>query len=101
MSSVCPSIVIAARPQQVWDVVMDPRRLRDWVTIHRSLEQADAGAAHTGYQMRQRIALRGVEFRVHWELVRCSAARFAVWEGHGPARSRAHIEYLLAERDGA
>ncbi len=101
MSSVHASIVIPAPAQRVWDVVMDPRRLGDWVTIHRGLEQADTGEPRTGFQMHQRIALRGVEFRVHWELVRCSPSRCAVWEGHGPARSSAHIEYVLAERDDA
>ena len=31
---------IAAPPQAVYDVVMDPQRLEDWVTVHHQLEDA-------------------------------------------------------------
>lgn len=97
MSRVTASITIPASPQQVWDLVMDPRRLGDWVTIHRRLERSDDGPPFVGYEMDQRVSLRGVEFKVHWELVECREGERAVWEGRGPARSRAHTEYLLSE----
>ena len=32
------SIEIDAPPERVYDVVMDPQRLEDWVTIHVGLE---------------------------------------------------------------
>ena len=51
--------------------------------------------------MEQQIHLRGVSLHVHWTLVDCDAPELAVWEGTGPARSRAHTEYRLAARDGA
>ncbi len=51
--------------------------------------------------MDQQIHLRGVSLEVHWKLVECSPDELAVWEGRGPARSRAHTEYVLrAEGDG-
>jgi hypothetical protein len=50
--------------------------------------------------MDQKIHLRGVSLEVHWTLVDCVADERAVWEGRGPARSRAHTEYLLSAEDG-
>jgi uncharacterized protein YndB with AHSA1/START domain len=95
MSLVTASIQIAAPPQDVWKVVMDPARLGDWVTIHRRLVHADDGASRVGYEMDQQIHLRGVNLEVHWKLVECDACTRAVWEGRGPARSRARTEYGL------
>ena len=100
MSRVSASISIAAPPERVWETVMDPRRLQSWVTIHRALLDADSGPPSVGYKMDQRIHLRGVTLEVRWELVECVPCRRAVWEGRGPARSRAHTEYLLAPDDG-
>lgn len=82
-------------------MIMDPERLSDWVTIHRGLRHADDGRVRVGYQMDQRIHLRGVSLEVHWTLVDCRPNELAVWEGRGPARSRARSEYILeAERGG-
>lgn len=102
MSSVTASIEIAAPIGEVWKTVMDPARLGDWVTIHRGLHKADAGPPQVGFKMRQRIHLRGVTLDVQWRLAECQAERHAVWEGRGPARSRARTEYTLRElNDGA
>jgi carbon monoxide dehydrogenase subunit G len=95
MSQVTASIEIDATPETVWMTVMDPRCLEKWVTIHRRLVRADAGAPRSGYRMDQCIHVRGVTLEVHWELVECSEPGKAVWEGRGPARSRARTEYLL------
>ncbi len=96
MSTVTASIDIAAPPERVWETVMDPHCLERWVTIHRRLVHADAGRPRVGFEMEQAIHLRGVTLDVHWELVECDPPRRAVWEGRGPARSRAHTEYLLS-----
>ncbi len=101
MSHVTASISLPAPPEQVWEVVMDPQRLGDWVTIHRRLGKVDSGPPRSGYEMEQRIHLRGVDFTVHWTLVECRAGELAVWEGRGPARSHAHTRYRLhADGDG-
>jgi Polyketide cyclase / dehydrase and lipid transport len=101
MSLVTASIFIAAPPQTVWDTVMNPSLLTEWVTIHRRLMRADDGEPHVGYRMDQQIHLRGVTLEVHWELAECRPCKRAVWEGRGPARSRAHTEYVLsANGDG-
>jgi uncharacterized protein YndB with AHSA1/START domain len=95
MSLIIASIQIAAAPEDVWRMVMDPDRLGDWVTIHRRLVHADDGPPHEGYEMDQQLRLRGVNVEVHWKLVDCRPDERAVWEGRGPARSRARTEYIL------
>ncbi len=100
MSLVNASIQIAAPPRDVWRTVMDPSCLSEWVTIHRKLVQADDGPPRVGYTMDQQIHLRGVSLEVHWTLVECRAQEHAVWEGRGPARSRARSEYLLSTENG-
>lgn len=100
MSTVTASIDIDAPPEQVWETVMDPRCLERWVTIHRRLLHADKGPPRVGFEMEQAIHLRGVTLDVHWQLVECDPPRRAVWEGRGPARSRAHTEYLLSGNGG-
>jgi uncharacterized protein YndB with AHSA1/START domain len=100
MSLVTVSTKIDAARERVWQMVMDPKRLGDWVTIHRRLVHADDGPPRVGYEMEQRIHLRGVSLDVHWKLVECDPCARAVWEGRGPARSSAHTEYLLRDDDG-
>jgi uncharacterized protein YndB with AHSA1/START domain len=100
MSLVTASIHIAVAPEDVWKMVMDPDRLGDWVTIHRGLRHADDGPPRVGYEMDQRIQMRGVGLEVHWKLVDCRAHERAVWEGRGPARSRARTEYILNAEGG-
>jgi hypothetical protein len=100
MSLVTASIQIAAAPQDVWKLVMDPASLGCWVTIHRKLLHADDGAPRVGFTMDQQIQMRGVRLDVHWKLVTCDPGELAVWEGRGPARSRAHSEYALQEHEG-
>lgn len=100
MSLVTVSTSIAATPEEVWKFAMDSQRLGDWVTIHRRLVHADEGPARVGYEMDQQIHLRGVSLEVHWKLVDCEPCRKAVWEGRGPARSRARTEYALRGEDG-
>lgn len=101
MSRVETTIHIDAPPERVWEVALDPDRLADWVTIHRGLRDVSRGNPREGFEMNQTLCLRGVNFHVRWELTECDAPKRALWEGRGPARSKAHTEYLLqAERGG-
>ena len=101
MSEVHATIDIAAPPQTVWDTVMNPRRLEQWVTIHRRLRRgAPEGPAHQGDEFEQTLSLHGFHFRVRWELDTCKEPVHAHWIGHGPARSQAEIEYKLAPHEG-
>jgi hypothetical protein len=100
VSVVTASTHIAASPQEVWRMVMDPCSLERWVTIHRKLIRADSGPPQVGFRMDQQIHLRGVSLEVHWQLIDCHPCELAVWEGRGPARSRARSDYVLRAEDG-
>ena len=95
MSVVRSSVVIAAPAASVWAVVMDPQRFAEWVTIHREVRAVSAGPPREGSQMEQILHLRGADIRVRWLLVECNPPWRARWEGRGPARSQAHIDYRL------
>jgi uncharacterized protein YndB with AHSA1/START domain len=99
MSEVETSIDIDAPPEAVWALAMDPDRLADWVTIHRRLDDHSDGRLRAGYEMEQTLCLRGVNFKVKWELVRCDHPFHAEWHGRGPARSHAETEYRLSAND--
>jgi carbon monoxide dehydrogenase subunit G len=100
VSEVVTSIHIAAAPEEVWALALDPERLQDWVTIHRRLHDHSGGTLREGYEMDQTLCLRGVNFKVHWDLVVCDRPHHAEWHGRGPARSHAETEYRLTAVDG-
>ena len=91
MSEVVTSIDIDAPPERVWQTVMDPERLGEWVTIHRRL------LSHSDDEMEQVLCLRGANFKVHWHLAEHDEPNHAEWHGRGPARSHAETEYRLAD----
>jgi uncharacterized membrane protein len=102
MSTVHVNARIRAPVDVVWDTVMDPSRLKDWVTIHRSVRDVSSHPMRRLSTMDQLLHLRGVTFRVHWTLVDVSAPNHAEWEGQGPAHSKARIRYdLSADGDDA
>jgi hypothetical protein len=78
---------------------MDPNRLADWVTIHRSVTNISSDPTSKGATMDQMLHMRGFPFRVHWTLAEVQAPRHAEWDGRGPAHSRARITYEL-KQDG-
>lgn len=94
MTRVHCAIEIDAPPERVWEVVMDPRRLPDWVTIHRRLGDVPA-RLQRGSTFEQTLNLRGAHLHVEWTVVDVDPPRRAVWEGQGPAHSRASIVYEL------
>ncbi len=95
MSVVHHKIRIEAPVQRVWDTIMDPRQLENWVTIHRSLGEVSSEPSRKGATMEQQMRMRGLNFHVHWTLVDVNAPTHAEWDGRGPAHSRARIRYEL------
>jgi uncharacterized protein YndB with AHSA1/START domain len=95
--AVTADITIDVPPEKVWETVMDPNRLGDWVTIHKKLESADSGQPKKGMQMKQCMTLRHASFHVSWTLAECKPCELAKWEGKGPMRSHARTEYHLSE----
>jgi uncharacterized protein YndB with AHSA1/START domain len=101
MSTVHVKTEIEAPVERVWETVMDPNHLADWVTIHRSVSDVSRQPLRKGSTMDQLLHIRGVSFHVHWTLVDVSPPNRAEWEGQGPAHSRARILYeLSASMDG-
>jgi carbon monoxide dehydrogenase subunit G len=100
MSEVRANIDIDAPPEAVYDTVLDPSRLHDWVTIHRKVNKVDEGEPRKGFQMDQTLCLRHANFKVHWTLTEADRPHRATWEGKGPAGSYARTSYVLKERDG-
>jgi uncharacterized protein YndB with AHSA1/START domain len=93
---------IDAPVERVWETIMDPRRLEQWVTIHRALRDMSSEPARRGATMEQVLHMRGLNFHVPWTLVDVNAPSHAEWDGRGPAHSRARIRYeLRSAEDGA
>ena len=89
-------VEIAASPEEVYDLVMDPRRLGEWVTIHQGLKDAPAGRLERGSELTQCLRIAGQRFNVRWKVKQADRPRRVVWDGRGPVRSRARADYALA-----
>ncbi len=100
MTAVTTSIDIAATPERVWAVIMDPGHFGDWVTMHRKLGHVDQGDLREGFRVDQTLCLHHANFKVKWSLAEVDAPRHAVWEGKGPAGSHARIVDTLVPLDG-
>jgi carbon monoxide dehydrogenase subunit G len=90
---------IGVPPERVYEVVMDPSRLDDWVTIHDHLIEAPDGGLKEGAELVQCLRLAGRKFDVHWEIVEEDRPNRVVWLGEGPLRSHAKVVYGL-KRNG-
>jgi carbon monoxide dehydrogenase subunit G len=100
VSVVHARIEIDAPPETVYEVMLDPSRLHEWVTIHRKINRVDDGAPHEGFEMDQTLCLRHANFKVHWTLTEADRPHAATWEGRGPAGSYARTGYRLQPVDG-
>jgi carbon monoxide dehydrogenase subunit G len=87
------TVEVKAEPQELYDVVMDPDRLKDWVTIHQSLDDAPDGQLRKGSKLTQCLKLAGRKFRVRWTVVENDPCTRVVWEGKGPVASHAKVVY--------
>ncbi|HEY5429076.1 MAG TPA: SRPBCC family protein [Solirubrobacteraceae bacterium] len=99
MSTVSAKIQIEAPIARVWETVMDPHRLGEWVTIHKSVSHVSDSPLRRGSTMDQAMHVRGLTFRVHWTLMALDSPHRAEWEGGGPAHSTAIIRYELSSDD--
>jgi uncharacterized protein YndB with AHSA1/START domain len=90
------TVDIAAPPEHVYEVVMDPSRLGEWVTIHHRLEGAPPDRLEKGSKLTQYLKLAGRRFKVLWTVVENDPCKRVVWEGRGPVASHARVEYGFA-----
>ena len=97
--SVTASVTIAAPPEEVWEVLMDPRRLDEWVTAHRKLgDDLPELPLSEGDGFSQRLGVGPAGFWVEWEIVEARRPELARWRGSGPAGSSAEITYRLSDQ---
>jgi uncharacterized protein YndB with AHSA1/START domain len=97
---VSAEIEIAAPPDEVYGLMMDPSRLGEWVTIHRDVADAPEPPLGEGDSFEQTMALAGKSFKVRWKVTRAEPPSAADWEGKGPAGSGARVAYRIDEADG-
>ena len=93
------TIDLPAPPEEVFAVVMDPNQLGDWVTAHDKVKDEPDGDLVEGSTFKQKLKVAGVSFGVTWTVTEIDTPRLAVWEGKGPAGSKALCRYEL-EPDG-
>ncbi|MDQ3588187.1 MAG: SRPBCC family protein [Actinomycetota bacterium] len=93
------SLQIGAPPERVHELVMDPQRLEDWVSIHQKLEDAPNGELQKGSELTQCLKLAGSRFSVTWKVSENTPER-VVWEGKGPMRSKAKVVYEFEPKEG-
>ena len=86
-------VQVKASPEDLYEVVMNPRCLEEWVTIHQYLRDAPDGQLKKGSTLTQCLKLAGKGFKVRWTVVENDRAKRVVWEGKGPVRSKAKVIY--------
>ncbi len=89
-------VQVKASPEALYQVVMNPRALERWVTIHQFLEDAPEGQLRKGSTLTQCLKLAGKGFKVRWTVVENERAKRVVWEGRGPVRAKAKVIYEFA-----
>jgi uncharacterized membrane protein len=94
-------IEIDAPAERVYELVMDPERLDEWVTIHVGLKNAPPGELREGSELTQCLKIAGRRFDIKWTVEQAERPNRVVWEGRGPVRSRAKVVYeFRSDGDG-
>jgi uncharacterized protein YndB with AHSA1/START domain len=93
------SVQIGAPPEKVFDAAVDPCRLGEWVTTHRSLVDEPELPLEEGTEFRQKLRVAGLSFKVLWRITRMERPDLIEWEGRGPGGSRARVCYSLEPSD--
>ena len=94
------TVELPAPPEEVWNIVMDPYRLGEWVTTHEGLEGEAPAQLEQGSTFKQRLKVAGPAFTVTWEVVEAERPSHVRWVGKGPGGSEAHVAYELDPADG-
>lgn len=97
--SVHESVDLEATPEEVWEKLMDPCFLEEWVSAHREIEELPELPLGQGSTFTQKLGVGPVKFKVDWEVIEADRPSLARWVGRGPAGAEAQITYRL-EPDG-
>jgi carbon monoxide dehydrogenase subunit G len=95
MATLERTIDIDAPPEEVYDVLTDPQRLGDWVTIQDELLEAPEAPVQKGDSIVQRMKVAGKKFDVKWEVEIADRPNRVRWSGGGPMGSTARATYDL------
>src|SRR2546423_15156453 len=93
-------IHIDAEPQAVYDTLMDPDCLGDWVTIQDKLLEAPGGDLEKGDELVQRMKIAGQRFKLRWKVEQADPPNKTVWRGGGPVGSQGRGHHALARNGG-
>jgi carbon monoxide dehydrogenase subunit G len=93
-------IHIDAEPDVVYDKLMDPNCLGEWVTIQEELLEAPDGDLEKGDELVQRCKVAGQKFKLSWKVEKAERPRRTIWKGKGPLGSKARVTYDLAANNG-
>ncbi len=88
---------LAVDPDEVYALLMDPDRLGEWVTIHAGFEKAP-DRLEQGSEMVQNLKVAGQRFTVNWKVTEDDRPSRVVWEGKGPAWTKAWVVYDIEDR---
>src|SRR6476661_7931370 len=94
------AIHIDADPEVVYDKLMDPACLGDWVTIQDELLKAPDGDLEKGDELVQRCRVAGQRFKLSWKVESADRPHRTIWNGRGPLGSKARVTYGLAANNG-
>ena len=89
------NIEIAASPERLYEVLMDPNCFPRWVTIHDKWKELPEGDLDAGSKLVQDLKIAGQCFKVTWKVSESDRPRKVVWDGKGPLGSKARVTYEL------
>lgn len=100
MTEIRADTEIDAPRDEVFDLLLDPSRLEEWVTASRGVSDAPDDQLAVGSSFRQTLKVGGASFHVRWRVVELERPSLAVWEGRGPGGAKAGVRYELSENGG-
>jgi uncharacterized protein YndB with AHSA1/START domain len=98
MPKVETTVDVAAPPERVFELLMDPGRLGEWVTAHKGVSDVPAGGLQEGSSFEQTLSLARSTFKVHWKVDEIDAPSVVVWTGEGPKGASACVRYELTPK---
>ena len=97
MPTVTTSIDLRAPINRVWDLVTDPQRLPDWVSIHAGFPDGAPAALEEGTSFKQQLKMGGQDVEVTWTVEQLKEGEELVWSGEGPMGATARTRYALKD----